>query len=295
MKYWVRTTEKKYDSIGNEYAGHSKTKGLYRCWLCEIEPKDELKDELESIWLTHSEYFDRETDSWECAAWGPSEFEIDPPDDLYNYKEVTEEECSDSWICGYKPKEGKEKWQFDKKDKHRKVKKEKPKVKEDALRKNFEKFFDIQMKSAEEHTLKELFFLFYQQGHLDSTPVGEDVSIEEVTKSLENQAFMEFIQSCISNPEEISKSSVTPCDYVDVVYNCSVKDKEKCVAWPDRCEECGGDGEKCHTIINLSKLCGVEQSQSIFVRDKDKMTAEEAAQISAALTDFIRSKDEGNK
>ena len=280
MKYWVEKTELKYDSIGNERGSSPKSDGLYRCWLCEIEPKEGLKDKLESIWLSHNEYFCRETDSWESSSWGPSEYEIDPPEDLNNYKEVTEEECSDSWICGYKPKSGKEKWQFDKK--------EKPKMKEDKLRENFEKFFDMQMKSTEEHSLKELFFLFYQQGHLDNTPVGEEISVEEVEKSLENQAFIDFIQSCISNPDNIKASTALHCDYVDVVYKCSAKDKKKCVAWPDRCDECGGDGETCHTLINLSKLCGVEESKAIFIRDKDKMTTEEAAQLSAALTDFIR-------
>lgn len=288
MKYWVKKTELKYDTIGNERGGSPKSEGLYRCWLCEIEPKEELKDELESIWLSHNEYFDRETDSWECAAWGPSEYEIDPPEDLYDYKEVTEEECSDSAIFGYVPKNGKEKWQFDKKDKHRKIKEEEPEMKKDKLRENFEKFFDMQMQSTEEHSLKELFFLFYQQGHLDNTPVGEEISVEEVEKTLENQAFIDFIQSCISNPDEVKASAVSPCDYVDVVYECSAEDKKKCIAWPDRCEECGGDGEKCHTLINLSKLCGVEENKAIFIRDKDKMTTEEAAQLSAALTDFIR-------
>lgn len=48
------------------------------------------------------------------------------------------------------------------------------------------------MQSTEEHSLKELFFLFYQQGHLDNTPVGEEISVEEAAQL--SAALTDFIR-----------------------------------------------------------------------------------------------------
>lgn len=94
MIFWVRKDACKYDSIGNEYSGHPKSKGLYRNWLCEVKSKEG------SVWLSHSEYFDREHDNWECSIYGKSEFEIKEPENLNDYKQVSKQECSNVWHWG---------------------------------------------------------------------------------------------------------------------------------------------------------------------------------------------------
>ena len=133
------------------------------------------------------------------------------------------------------------------------------------LRKNFEKY--LKATSSEDVPLEELLWMFYVQGHLDPTPQGEDISTETVAKDLEADNFIEFIQSCLVNPSQEKFSN--NCDYVEVAYPCTKEDKEKCIAWPDRCQEAGGDGETCgKVVLNLSKLCGVDKGDSIFIKDK---------------------------
>lgn len=273
MKYWVDKTALKYDSVGNKYPGDPKSKGLYRGWLCEIEPNEKFKATHKSIWISYNEYFDREYEYWDSGL-APSWIEVDEPEDLSKYKIVNAEECSSPDFLGYKPKEGKEEWQFPEKEVG---------MEKDVLRENFEKFFDVQMESVGDYTLKELLFLFYQQGHLDLSPMGEEISTEEVAKEVEDNLFLDFVKSCIENPPE---SAMNPSDYVEITYPCIGRDK--CIAWPDRCSEIGGDGETCKCLFNISKLCGVEQGHSILIKDKDKLTTEEAAQLAAALTDFIK-------
>ena len=160
---------------------------------------------------------------------------------------------------------------------------------EDKLRENFEKFFDIQMKSSYEYTFKELFWVFYKQGKLDPTPVGEDISSEEVAAEVERNCFLDFIQSCIEDPESVrSEAPSKVTDFVEVRYPCTKKDKDNCIAWPDRCEDVGGDGETCgKAIINLSKLCGVDEGKSIFIKDKDQLTPAEAKLLSKAVTEYV--------
>lgn len=155
----------------------------------------------------------------------------------------------------------------------------------DQLRANFEKFYEASKKDWEPVSIKELLWNFYSQGHIDPTPVGTEISAEEVTKMVEDQCFFDFVKSCIEDPNQ--QSTNVPSDYVTITYPCTAIDKEKCVAWPDRCEDVGGDGTICKRIINLSKLCGVENSQSIFVKDKQLVTSEEAALLASTLSEYF--------
>lgn len=160
---------------------------------------------------------------------------------------------------------------------------------EPVLRENFERFYESKKDELGELSLKESLYLFYLQGHLDPTPVGQDISSEEVAAEIEKNCFLDFIQSCIEDPENMNKDeSSNASDYVEVVYPCTKEIKEKCVAWPDRCEEVGGDGKTCgKTIINLSKLCGANEGKSIFVKDKDRLTVAEAKMLATAINDYV--------
>jgi len=158
---------------------------------------------------------------------------------------------------------------------------------QETLRNNFEKFYKTVKFDPEQ--FKEILWKFYLQGHYDTSPIGEDITDEEVAKMVEDQCFMDFIKSCIEDkiPEAENHSS----DFVEIAYPCTAEDKAKCIAWPDRCEEVGGDGVLCKRVINLSKLCGVEPEQTIFVKDKNLLTTEEAATLSRAVCDFMEKKD----
>lgn len=158
----------------------------------------------------------------------------------------------------------------------------------EQLRTNFEKFYEASKADWEPVSIKELLWKFYCQGHNDPTPVGKELSEEEVKKMIDDQCFIEFIQSCIESCDcEQSKST----DFVEVCYPCTAADKSKCIAWPDRCEDVGGDGTVCKKIINLSKLCGVAPEQTVVVRDKSLVTDSEAKQLSEILTNYFNSKE----
>lgn len=49
-----------------------------------------------------------------------------------------------------------------------------------------------------------------------------------------------------------------------------------------RCEDVGGDGDCCSTIINLSKLCGIESNKTENVNDKI-LTAEEVNELANVI------------
>ena len=84
----VLKTEEKYDSMSNV-----RSDGLYRNYLYEIKPKDE--ENYESIWVSHSEYFDHWTNSWRACGQHKN-FEIEKPNDLDKYKIVNDTECHES-------------------------------------------------------------------------------------------------------------------------------------------------------------------------------------------------------
>jgi hypothetical protein len=149
----------------------------------------------------------------------------------------------------------------------------------EQLKNNFEKFYEMQKSNP--LSMKELLYLFYLQGHNDPTPVGDEVDMKSVEEDIESQAFIDFIQSCIEHPKD---DKLIPNDWVQVSYPCTFKDKQKCVAWPDRCEDAGGDGVTCGTtFINLSKLCGTETAGPMPKDTGLILTKEEAAKLSEIL------------
>lgn len=65
---------------------------------------------------------------------------------------------------------------------------------------------------------------------------------------------------------------------VKVLYPCTAEDKEKCTAWPDHCEECGGDREFCgYEYVDLAKLCSIKNT------DKTSESKDKASESSGPL------------
>ena len=151
----------------------------------------------------------------------------------------------------------------------------------EELRKNFEKFYESLKTSPDPETLKEAFWTTYLQGHNDPTPCKE-ISDEEVAKMVDENCFFDFVKSCIEDklPAEMDPAKVT--DYVEVEYPCSAKDRSFCLSFPDRCEG------TCKKLINISKLCGAEPANTIFVKNKELLTHEEAVAISSALAEYMK-------
>lgn len=158
-----------------------------------------------------------------------------------------------------------------------------------SLKQDFNKYFDYLIKEGKlsSYTIKGLCYKCYCQG---TTRVNDlkEISMEEVEKWLENKEFFDFIRSCISHPEQM-KNGCSTSGIVKIVYPCTAEDKEKCVAWPDRCEECGGDGQTCgYEYVDLAKLCGVESSNKISENPGPSITPEEAKQLAEKLLEFVK-------
>lgn len=138
---------------------------------------------------------------------------------------------------------------------------------EEKLKEHFEKFWKTISKDFinGDISVKELGFMLYQQGHLDQTPLGVDINLNIFADSYQRDAFIKFVEECLENPSSTTAASNN--DYALVTYKCSGHDK--CIAWPDRCEDVGGDGEVCTTLINLSKLCGVQKTEDGFIPKVD--------------------------
>lgn len=153
-------------------------------------------------------------------------------------------------------------------------------------RRKFENLFSY-LKSSKDFdklSLKEIMWRIYNQACIDCGMDSVDVPMDEVVKYLENSMFIDFIQDCLLNP---SDKPLPQNDYVKVTYKCSPEDKLNCIAWPDRCEDVGGseDGQ-CSTIINISKLCGIESNKMEKVDDKI-LTAKEVEELANALKNNI--------
>ena len=116
---------------------------------------------------------------------------------------------------------------------------------------NFKKFFKKLKENADKLSLEEFAWCLYNQGHLDNTSVGVDITEDE----WETECFLNFVKDCIVNPQnEVAENTST--DYVRISYPCS--GHLDCHNWPDRCEDVGGDGYTCSRLLNINKLCGIE-------------------------------------
>lgn len=154
-----------------------------------------------------------------------------------------------------------------------------------SFRKEFDQYFDYLMKTEkiDALSLRELAYKAYCQGSTKSR--AKDIPIEDVEKWLENKEFFDFIESCIRHPEQMENKGPAS-GIVKVVYPCTAADKEKCIAWPDRCEECGGDGETCgYEYIDLAKLCGVDTDEN-KEEPRGSITQEEAKQLAEKLLEY---------
>lgn len=137
------------------------------------------------------------------------------------------------------------------------------------LRQNFEIF--KKNVNIFDKPLDELLWLFYKQGNLDPAKEEQEVSNEELKKIVEDEYFFDFIKNCLEHPENMTPAIQDEC--VEVSYPCGGHDK--CVAWPDRCEECGGDGITCgKKIINLSKLCRVPSVKETLTKEEVDILAD---------------------
>lgn len=157
---------------------------------------------------------------------------------------------------------------------------------EKELRKNFEKFWKIASESFinGELSVKELGWSLYKQGHQDPTPQGVDMNYSVFADAYQRDAFINFIEECLEHPNSTTEASKN--HYALVTYKCPGHDG--CVAWPDRCEDVGGDGETCSTLINLSKLCGIEDNDEIIpkINPKELLTPEEVKTLSDIVSRY---------
>lgn len=156
-----------------------------------------------------------------------------------------------------------------------------------SLKKDFNQYFDYLVKEGKlsSSSIKDLCFKCYCQGTTRSS--AKDIPMEEVEKWVENKEFFDFIESCISHPEKMEKNC-SNSGIVKIIYPCTAEDKAKCVAWPDRCEECGGDGQTCgYEYIDLAKLCGVEELPENEAEPCGSISPDEAKQLAEKLLAFV--------
>ena len=130
-------------------------------------------------------------------------------------------------------------------------------------------------------TLKEICQKMYNQGYSDNDEGGKEIPIEEISKEIEANLFIEQIQDFLNNPEE-HKDFLENTPYVRVVFPCAQRDK--CAEFPDKCfEMCAIEpGVKCSKIVNLSKLCRGE-NEKMKENTSKLLTPEEAETLASIL------------
>ena len=146
---------------------------------------------------------------------------------------------------------------------------------EELLNIEFEKYWNVVKNEIPTNSIKEIAKMFFMQGHVCDVPVGKELSKEE----FEDLCFMSFVKDCIEHPENMV-NQLEQTDFVEVTAPCG--EQEKCIAFPDRCEDAGCEAPGvCHRFINISKLCGVEDA--VVVNRKDILSKKEIDALAEAL------------
>lgn len=146
---------------------------------------------------------------------------------------------------------------------------------EELLNVEFEKYWNVVKNEIPTNSIKEIAKMFFMQGHVCDVPVGRELSKEE----FEDFCFMSFIKDCIEHPENMVNQT-EQTDFVEVTAPCG--EQEKCVAFPDRCEDAGCEAPGiCRRYINISKLCGVENA--VVVNRNDLLSKKEIDALAEAL------------
>lgn len=257
--------------------GEQSDNGLYHNWLCIIKSEDEKT--FDNVYVYHKEIYTGDA-GWELppeSTWVGTE-----PCEQTAYHPVESSLCANTQELFALPSSNlipkkKKAYRCDNFYSEEILKKLNGDNK--ALRKNFDNFrktIDIQ-----KYNLEELFFLFYNQGHLDTTPNSYEITQED----WERACFLNFIEDCIENPDNLTAPESS--DYVKVTYPCIGHDK--CLVWPDRMDEAGCDGETCSVMVNISKLCGIEESKKIKDKiDQKTLTSDEIETLSNILKKFTK-------
>lgn len=146
---------------------------------------------------------------------------------------------------------------------------------EELLNIEFEKYWNVVKNEIPTNSIKEIAKMFFMQGHVCDVPVGKELSKEE----FEDLCFMSFVKDCIEHPENMV-NQMEQTDFVEVTAPCG--EQEKCIAFPDRCEDAGCEAPGvCRRYINISKLCGVEDA--VVVNRKDILSKKEIDALAEAL------------
>lgn len=123
----------------------------------------------------------------------------------------------------------------------------------------------------------------------------KEVPFEEVEKWINKIIEDEQLFQMFKDAAEGKFADLPPLgneSYVRVTYPCTDPERKHCVAWPDRCEDCGGDGEICSTLINLNKLCNIDSPVTATVKlSHDNDITEE---MSKQLAEYILKLQEAN-
>lgn len=112
-----------------------------------------------------------------------------------------------------------------------------------------------------------------------------EISIEELSKQLDDSLFIEMVENYCSNNYVSSNAVKSVSDgIVQVRIPCGGR-QNICIAFPDRLDEVGCDGESCKSYINLNKLCGVEYQPKDY---KNILTDEEVELFTKLYTKLVK-------
>lgn len=103
---------------------------------------------------------------------------------------------------------------------------------------------------------------FFAQGHYANIREQErDLSLQEVMSYIESQEFLKEVNEWLHTHDDKGKRIDGGIDIklesngkARLSFICTPE--TRCAAWPDRCEDCGGDLKtgKCSIVVNLEKL-----------------------------------------
>lgn len=122
----------------------------------------------------------------------------------------------------------------------------------------FEKFFNYYTKenSLKEMSLHDICRVMWDAAWNKTGYGAKEIEMSDVERYVDAEQFIKDVQEMIAHPAKDFVVNKEDDGKVTLIIPCDAKMKEACIAWPDRCEDIGGNGDYCSIRVSLETLVG---------------------------------------
>lgn len=127
---------------------------------------------------------------------------------------------------------------------------------DEEFKEYFKYFMSENADKLQNMTLRDICYSMWVAAWTKTEYDAVEVPMEEVSRMVDAEQFLQDIKCMIDNPAENCSVDKSSDGKVTLIIPCDAAMKDKCIAWPDRCEEAGGNGDFCRIKVRLETLIG---------------------------------------